>query len=490
DLNAAGRYDWVRSQMDVSNFRDYHIAQTFIANVDQPGNQNARFWRSQTVDPGNPHADGRWRWLLTDTDYSFDYATVSPPSMNMLLHNTSLDNINSTTLVTNTLVPEYLENDPGATLPLRRLLSNLEFRRDFITRFSDLLNTVFSATYVRAQLEGFRSEVAPSMPEHIARWGFPESITEWDGLITDMDTFSAQRPSYMWEHLRDYFVLTGTNRVTVDVAASGTGKVKVNTILVGAGEPGIPAVAFPWSGIYFRGLPVTVRAVASPGYQFSHWTGDVPLGSETAETLTMTLSGDLSLTAAFTPISLPVLRQYWSFNEVNALLEPQLGAGNGFITVTGGVAADVLPSTGQNFAGANAQLGDVAGTHLRVNNPLGKEMVVRLPTTGVEDAVVNYETRRSGSGAGTQIIAYTTDGTSYISYRTNSVADANPALVTLDFSSIPETDDNADFALRITFEQGTGGTAGNNRFDNLTLNARTLPGFGAAGFPVLTAVPA
>jgi len=86
----------------------------------------------------------------------------------------------------------------------------------------------------------------------------------------------------------------------------------------------------------------------------------------------------------------PVLRQYWSFNETNALLQPRLAAGNAVIEVSGGAAVDVLPSTGQGFeaVNANAQLGDLAGTHLRVNNPIGKTNLIRLPTTGVADAVV------------------------------------------------------------------------------------------------------
>jgi hypothetical protein len=490
DLNAPGRYDWVKSQMDVDNFRDYQIAQSFYMNVDQPG-KNVEFWRSQVVDPGNPYADGRWRWLLFDVDVSMRYGSYAGFERNALVYNTGLNDIDATTVNPVSTSPTFAPNTPEATLVLRRMLSNLEFRQSFITRAADLLNTVFAPPYTRARLQEFKSEVEPYMPEHIARWGFPASMSEWQGLISTIDTFVDNRPSSMRQHLQDFFHLSGTNRVTVDVAVGGSGKVKVNTIVVGPGEPGMPAEAFPWSGIYFSGLPVTVRAVALPGYEFSHWTGDVPSGQETTESLTMTLSGDVSLTAVFAPVALPVLRQYWSFNETNALLQPQVGAGNGLITVSGGVAADVLPSTGQGFdaVNANAQMGELAGTHLRVNNPLGKEMIVRLPTRGVEDAVVKYETRRSGQGAGTQVIAYTTDGTAWVPLQTVAIADGNPALVTLDFSGIAETDNNADFALRITFEQGAGGTSGNNRFDNLTVNARTLPGYGAAGFPVLTGVP-
>jgi hypothetical protein len=51
-----------------------------------------------------------------------------------------------------------------------------------------------------------------------------------------------------------------------------------------------------------------------------------------------------------------------------------------------------------------------------------------------------------------------------------------PTLYTFDLTLNTEADDNPDLALRITFEQGEGGTVGNNRFDNLTVEGFPLPG--------------
>ena len=47
----------------------------------------------------------------------------------------------------------------------------------------------------------------------------------------------------------------------------------------------------------------------------------------------------------------------------------------------------------------------------------------------------------------------------------------DPALVTLDFSGIDATDNNPNFKLKVEFQQGSGGTVGNNRFDNFTLES-------------------
>lgn len=161
----------MKARVDVSNFRDYFVLQAFVMNYDQPG-KNVRFWRSRAVDPANPQADGRWRWLLFDLDATFGHDNeTNPVDRNALIWNTGLVNINSTEVIGPTPPPEWAVNRPEATLPMRRLLSNPEFRVDFISRFSDLLNTVFTPRHMLALVSEFRSEVEPYMGEHIRRWG-------------------------------------------------------------------------------------------------------------------------------------------------------------------------------------------------------------------------------------------------------------------------------------------------------------------------------
>jgi hypothetical protein len=111
---------------------------------------------------------------------------------------------------------------------------------------------------------------------------------------------------------------------------------------------------------------------------------------------------------------------------------------------------------------------------LRLNNPLGATVTFSVPTTGYDDIVVMYETRRSGQGAGTQVISYTTNGTSFEAFGTIATFNAPPVLHTLHFSAIPAANDNPNFAIRIAFEQGDGGIEGNNRFDNFTVEGRSL----------------
>lgn len=177
------------------------------------------------------------------------------------------------------------------------------------------------------------------------------------------------------------------------------------------------------------------------------------------------------------------LIHYWNFNNTATqtdLLTPNQATvpGASITHITGGTSAiDVTGGTGQNFnvSNLNARNSDASGTHLRFNNPIGGQLEFALPTTGYQNAIVKFTTRRSGSGAGLQYWSYTTNGTTFIPLDTITVIDGDPILETIDFSAISSSDNNPNFKLRVNFAAGAGGTAGNNRFDNFTLDASPLP---------------
>ncbi|HDS83948.1 MAG TPA: hypothetical protein ENN97_01945, partial [Phycisphaerales bacterium] len=167
------------------------------------------------------------------------------------------------------------------------------------------------------------------------------------------------------------------------------------------------------------------------------------------------------------------LMHYWSFNDT---LLPTYSLDQAEMMIAPGPTTEVATGTGQDFEGLNNRLDEPTGAHLRINNPLGAAMTLRLATTGYEDIVLSYETRRSGQGAGVQVISYSIDGVNFEPFRTIAVFDAAPELHQFDFTHIAGVADNPYFAVRIEFEQGDGGTAGNNRFDNITLDGVPLTG--------------
>ena len=190
------------------------------------------------------------------------------------------------------------------------------------------------------------------------------------------------------------------------------------------------------------------------------------------------------------------LVHYWNFNintsEATIITPSQTIGGASLAAVNASTSIiDFANGTGQNFSvsNLNARNGDVSGTHLRYNNPIGGALIFTLPTTGYQNIIVKFATRRSGSGAGTQSWSYTLDGTNYVAFTTITINDADPALATLDFSAITGANNNANFKLKVEFSVGAGGTVGNNRFDNFTLDGTTTGG-GDTTAPLATIVPA
>ncbi|MDC8105043.1 choice-of-anchor I family protein [Chryseobacterium sp. B21-037] len=173
------------------------------------------------------------------------------------------------------------------------------------------------------------------------------------------------------------------------------------------------------------------------------------------------------------------LIHYWNFNN-NAsqasITTPtsSLVNGSSLAAIAGGTSViDFAGGSGQNFDthNLNARNNDPAGTHLRFNNPIGGGLQFSLPTTGYNNVVVKFTTRRSGSGAGTQIWSYSLDGNTFTTYQSVTPVDDVPQLVTFDFSNIAGVSNNPNFKLKVEFATGSGGNAGNNRFDNFTVDA-------------------
>ena len=191
-------------------------------------------------------------------------------------------------------------------------------------------------------------------------------------------------------------------------------------------------------------------------------------------------------------IAEPQLVHYWNFNQTDFAAETAFLVAGGGITPNLGTASEFVSGNGQNFEtlNLNAQNGDAAGNHLRFNNPIGGALTFALPTTGYENAVVEFATKRSGSGAGTQQWSYSTDGTTFTAFTTVDPNNGDPALATLDFSALPATDNNPDFKLKVEFILGPGGDVGNNRFDNFTLKATPQEGTADTVAPVVTLTPA
>lgn len=282
NLQIQSNYEEVAKMLDPESFTDAHILNIFIRNTDWPGN-NIKYWkRMGGFKPDETKGlDGRWRWFIHDTDFGFglDFNYV-PGVQEGPAHNTLV----MATASNGSSWP----NPSWSTLILRKLLQNSEYKKHFILRFSDLLNTEFESENTISKLNNFENEYSPEIEEHINRWRRPVNKNEWLSNIAIMRNFAEKRPNYVRTHLEEYFNLQKQNTITLQTANAIGGKIKINTITPNTNEP--------WSGLYFKEIPITLEAIPETGYEFSHWSGT----KESTESLmSLTLDFDNSLVAHF-----------------------------------------------------------------------------------------------------------------------------------------------------------------------------------------------
>lgn len=252
----------VATMMDVDNFLKYHLAEIYLGNADWPHN-NIRFWRKTTAAyaPDAPFGhDGRWRWIMFDLDLGYSHPWSLGVAENALASVTNLRGRNG--------------DAPWSSLIMRQMLLNPGFKADFINRMADYLNSIFSENRATTMCDEMQAVIEPVMAEHIKRWRTSgDSVSSWKNNVRTMRTFASQRPRTVRQHFNSKFALGGTANLTVDVAPSGAGLVRVNSLLLEPGSPGLVGEVYPWQGVYFKSQAVRFQAIPRPGYAFSRWEG-------------------------------------------------------------------------------------------------------------------------------------------------------------------------------------------------------------------------
>ncbi|UPQ80523.1 CotH kinase family protein [Flavobacterium azooxidireducens] len=288
NLNHVANYNYVATQMDTENYTDHFIANIYARNTDWPHN-NIEFWRKRTeqYEPDAPYGqDGRWRWVLKDTDFGFGGDGGSQSyEHNTLAFATSIDGDENTN-------PEW------STLILRKLLENTAFKNNFINRFADLLNTTYLPERVIGIINEMKSGIEAEIQEHRFRWSTIGSMEQWQSNIDVMIEFSNERPAHQRNHILEKFEIESTLGVQINVSDEDHGYIKINTIEILPTTPGVQENPYPWLGVYFKNIPITLKAIAKPGYVFSHWSGASV--SPEAE-ITIFPKSNIQLTAHFIP---------------------------------------------------------------------------------------------------------------------------------------------------------------------------------------------
>lgn len=164
-------YSIIRSRIDVASFSDMIISNVYFCNSDWPNN-NVKFWKYSGPISGKACCDGKWRWILYDTDWGFGYTGNNAVDMDLLAK------LNQTSTV---------------GVIFERLMVNKDFRRMFDDRFSGFLKTRFQPAAVIAKIDSLERIYKPLMQSHIDRWRVISSIKSWEDNVQDLRIFADKR---------------------------------------------------------------------------------------------------------------------------------------------------------------------------------------------------------------------------------------------------------------------------------------------------------
>ncbi len=259
DLSNSSNYDYILSKIDKEEYMNYMITEIYVGNFGWPYN-NVKYWRERK-------SDGKWRWILFDTDSSFNQINLD--SFKHALHENS----------------PIEKNPPWSTFVFRNLMKNSDFQNEFISRFSSHLNTTFQPNTIAKIITELKDNIKPEIPRHFVKWP-RRNEHDWEngtwGSIRELYNFSNQRGDAIKGFMELNFGVSGNNNLLIEKAQNG--QVSIHDILLYE----------TYSGTYFNNAKVTLKAVADEGYRFVRWSD-----GQTDNTIELTLNTDQTIDAIF-----------------------------------------------------------------------------------------------------------------------------------------------------------------------------------------------
>lgn len=276
---------------DLDYYTDYICAQSWIGNTDWPYN-NIRIHRS-------PQTNYKWQFNLIDLEWS-----LNPNGW----QNSEFDHIG--------FMLYYDSSYPYIHL-WQKAMENKKFHDNFINRFADLMNTSWKTMRLHKIANEIYTQTRPELPSTFERWGdssipVESYMDQFDQAHQTMLNELAQRSDFVRQHIVYHFNLPQTVEINLRVEPAGAGSIRINTV-----KP----ENYPWTGIYFDGVPVKIEAFAKPGYVFENWDANALVNNLNNPVFFDTLTQSVSFTAHF---SVSENSDQIAISEINYFSEPSL----------------------------------------------------------------------------------------------------------------------------------------------------------------------
>lgn len=170
--------DTLHQRMDVDGYLTYMASQMILGNMDWP-RQNVKWWRFTGKPRPEPPLDGRWYFIMGDTDLSF--GANAPVDVDLFAQ-------------------VKLANAPISRL-FMAMYRNDTFRAKFLLAVEALLDGPLSAKRCTSELETMVALMTPEMERHTARWRKPLDREAWEQEVNVVRAYAKGREAACREQL-------------------------------------------------------------------------------------------------------------------------------------------------------------------------------------------------------------------------------------------------------------------------------------------------
>ncbi|MBQ9342431.1 MAG: CotH kinase family protein [Lachnospiraceae bacterium] len=177
DLSDDSTYQKLCEWIDVDSYIDYMCFEIYVQNLDCISN-NVAMWKTDYKDASNEYADGKWRWIIYDTESScFD------PTMDSFIENNAA-------------------KAPLDDLLFIKLLQNGQFRKLFRERFHEIVDYNFEYERIERFIDEIVDEVKDVViASHVRFIGPKYDDAQYYQDVEDIKRFFRERKSYILKYL-------------------------------------------------------------------------------------------------------------------------------------------------------------------------------------------------------------------------------------------------------------------------------------------------
>ena len=192
NMSVAANYARACELMDMDGFVDYLCFQIWCGNEDWSLKQNIACFRARTVDPQNPYADGKWRFMLYDLDFCIG---IWSREGNYYSYDTD----------TYTASMPFAGSGPLENPLVKSLWKSSTFRYAVAQKMAELSQGAYAPERAVALLATYEEKLAPNMANYYRRFGNEAGgEAEFRDCMAGFAQYFERRPAYIlgytWEH--------------------------------------------------------------------------------------------------------------------------------------------------------------------------------------------------------------------------------------------------------------------------------------------------